>query len=65
VPKNDPMETKPTPDVASSELKAVKAFLTAARDEERTARPDPKEGGVPLRHGIARARARALAKREA
>jgi hypothetical protein len=59
------MHTTPQPEVPNSELKAVKAFLTSARDAERANRPAPKDGGVPLRHGIARARQRALSKRGA
>ena len=48
------------PEIAESELRAVRRFLTAARDEDQAARPAaPIDGLVPLRKGIARARSRA------
>jgi hypothetical protein len=56
------MQTKPLPEIDSSELKSVRQFLTSLRDEERQTkapRPsgDPK-GTVTLRNGITRARTR-------
>ena len=65
---NGPMQTKPLPEIASSDLKVVRQFLTSLRDEERGPRaPHASEtrGAVPLRNGIARARTRSAAKPEA
>jgi hypothetical protein len=60
------MQTKPFPEIVSSDLKAVRDFLAAGRDESRggprAPRNVPTAGGVPLRNGIARARMRSTAK---
>lgn len=63
------MQTKTLPEIAASDLKAVREFLTSVRDEERAARaprsplgPANNRGAVPVRHGIARARSRHGAK---
>ena len=57
-----PMQTKPLPEIDSSELKSVRQFLTSLRDEERqTKAPRPAgepKGTVTLRNGITRARTR-------
>jgi hypothetical protein len=65
---DETMHTKPVPEIANADLKAVREFLTSLRDEERQVRAprqNPKPGAVPLRNGIARARTRSVAKREA
>jgi hypothetical protein len=61
------MQTKPLPEIADSDLKAVRHFLTSLHDEPREARelrPDPIKGAVPLRIGITRVRTRSAARRE-
>ena len=62
------MHTNPLPEIEESDLKAVRRFLTSLRDEERQGRPPripPTKGQVPLRHGIARARSRSHAPKDA
>lgn len=59
------MHTKPLPEIANSDLRAVREFLTSLRDEQRSSRlprVEPARGIVPLRHGIARARTRSTTK---
>jgi hypothetical protein len=57
------MYPTPLPEIDESDLKAAREFLTSSRDEERSARlphiPLNRQGAVPVRNGIARARARA------
>jgi len=65
---DETMHTKPLPEIANSDLKAVREFLTSLRDEERQARTprlNPTTRTVPLHNGIARARTRSAPKREA
>jgi hypothetical protein len=56
------MITTHPPEIAEADLKAVREFLTSFRDEERSARrphsPLAPQGDIPVRNGIARARAR-------
>lgn len=58
------MQTKPLPEIAESDLKAAREFLTGSRDESRPGRvprslPVAKNGaGAVVRNGIARARMR-------
>lgn len=56
------MQTKPLPEIDSSELKSVRQFLTSLRDEERQTKsprpPGEPKGSVMLRTGITRARTR-------
>jgi hypothetical protein len=56
------MHTTPLPEIDESDLKAAREFLTSFRDEERPARmphiPLTRQGAVPVRNGIARARVR-------
>lgn len=62
------MHTKPASEIASSELKAVREFLTSLRTEERQTRAPhltSERGTVPLRNGIARARMRSATKPQA
>lgn len=62
------MQTKPLPEIANADLKAVREFLTSLRDEqrsERLPRLNPVKALVPLRHGIARARTRPASKPQA
>jgi hypothetical protein len=61
------MQTK-TPEIASSDLKAVRQFLTSLREdgqEGRAPHVSPARGVVPLRNGISRARMRSVAKPKA
>lgn len=64
------MQTKPLPEIDSSDVKTVRHFLTSLRDEERGTRaarlPEaPPAGAVTLRNGITRARTRSRTKSEA
>jgi hypothetical protein len=56
------MQTTTLPEIAESDLKAVREFLTSFRDEERAARTSrallSPHGDIPVRNGIARARTR-------
>jgi hypothetical protein len=68
IDSHESMHTNPPPEIDESELKAVRRFLTSVRDEERQGRPPrtpPTKGHVPLRHGIARARSRSDAAKDA
>jgi hypothetical protein len=68
------MHTTPLPEIAESDLKAVREFLTSFRDEDRVARmpriplggpgagSGAGAGSVPVRNGIARARTRPASK---
>jgi hypothetical protein len=61
------MYTKPLPEIAESDLAAVRQFLTSQRDERRESRPPRSnllKGAVPLRLGISRARSRSTPKSE-
>ena len=62
------MQTKPVPEIAVSDLKAVRDFLTSFRDEERASK-SPRNlaspGGAPVKNGIARARLRSSAAKPA
>ena len=62
------MHTNSLPEIDESELKAVRRFLTSLRDEERQdrlPRTPASKGHVPLRNGIARARTRVPAPKDA
>jgi hypothetical protein len=61
------MQTTPSPEIADSDLKAVRQFLTADRPESaEAATPHTRlaKGAVPLRNGITRARFRSAARKE-
>ena len=65
---NVPMHTNALPEIAASDLKAAREFLTGARSEgreARTPRTTPAPCAVPVRNGIARARMRSAAKPDA
>jgi hypothetical protein len=56
------MQTKPFPEFAETDLKAVRQFLTSLRDEQRTTRTPANfrlDSPIPVRNGITRARSRA------
>ena len=56
------MYPTPLPEIDESDLKAAREFLTSLRDDERSPRmpriPLSRPDAVPVRNGIARARAR-------
>jgi hypothetical protein len=59
------MHTKPLPEIAPSDLQAVRDFLTSTRDEQaatRTPKVTPPRSLVTVRLGIPRARMRSAAK---